>query len=39
VHLRAWHERLPSQVREIVVPEHGEVKADFTLGISNLPKP
>lgn len=39
VRLRAWHERVPSQVREIVVPETGEVKVDFTLGISNLPKP
>jgi plastocyanin len=36
--LRAWHERLPSQVKEIVVPETGEIKADFTLGITNLPK-
>jgi len=37
--LKAWHERLPSQVQEIIVPETGEVKADFTLGILNLPKP
>jgi len=37
--LKAWHERLPSQSREITVPEAGEVKADFTLGFSNLPKP
>jgi hypothetical protein len=37
--LKAWHERLPSQVREITVPEEGEVKADFVLGITNLPKP
>jgi plastocyanin len=37
--LKAWHERLPSQVREITVPETGEVKADFTLGITGLPKP
>jgi plastocyanin len=36
--LKAWHERMPSQVREITVPEQGEVKADFTLGINNLPK-
>jgi len=36
--LRAWHERLPSQVREITVPETGEVRMDFTLGITNLPK-
>jgi plastocyanin len=36
--LKAWHERMPCQVREIIVPDSGEVKADFTLGISNLPK-
>ncbi len=29
---RAWHERLPSQRREIVVPEKGEVRLDFVLG-------
>jgi len=37
--LKAWHERLPSQVKEIAVPETGEIKVDFTLGITNLPKP
>ena len=36
--LKAWHERLPSQVQEITVPETGEVRADFALGIINLPK-
>jgi plastocyanin len=36
--LRAWHERLPSQSSEITVPETGEVRMDFTLGITNLPK-
>lgn len=36
--LKAWHERLPAQVQEIIVPENGEVKADFTLGIKGLPK-
>lgn len=36
--LTAWHERLPSQTREITVPEKGDVKADFVLGITNLPK-
>lgn len=36
--LKAWHERLPSSTQEIVVPEHGEIKLDFTLGIKNLPK-
>jgi plastocyanin len=36
--LKAWHERLPPQTREITVPETGEVKADFVLGITNLPR-
>jgi plastocyanin len=37
--LKAWHERLPSQSKEITVPESGEKKVDFILGITNLPKP
>ena len=36
--VKAWHERLPAQARSITVPETGEVKADFVLGITNLPK-
>jgi plastocyanin len=36
--LKAWHERLPSQVQEIAVTEKNEVKMNFTLGIKNLPK-
>ena len=36
--LKAWHERLPAQIKEITVPETGEVKVDFTLGITSLPK-
>ena len=36
--LKAWHERLPSQTRQIVVPHQGDVNADFVLGIVNLPK-
>jgi len=36
--LKAWHERLPPEVKDITVPEHGDVKVDFTLGINNLPK-
>ena len=36
--LKAWHERLPSRVQEVTVPETGEVKVDFTLGVMNLPK-
>lgn len=36
--LKAWHERLPSQIKEITVPETGEVTADFLLSITGLPK-
>jgi plastocyanin len=36
--LKAWHERLPSQARQITVPADGTVTNDFTLGIVNLPK-
>jgi plastocyanin len=36
--LRAWHERMPSQLKEITVPADGEVKVDFTLGITGLPQ-
>ena len=35
--LRAWHERLPKQTREITVPKEGPAKADFLLSITNLP--
>ena len=35
--LRAWHERMPPAVSEITVPATGEVKADFVVGIKNLP--
>ena len=31
--LRAWHERLPSKTKEIVVPANGEVQVDFVLGL------
>jgi plastocyanin len=37
--LKAWHERLPSQTKTIILPEKGEVSVDFTLGVGNLPKP
>jgi len=37
--LKAWHERLPADEREITVPANGEVKTDFVLGIKNLPQP
>ncbi|MDB6068657.1 MAG: hypothetical protein JWR26_4865 [Pedosphaera sp.] len=36
--VKAWHERLPARVQEVTVPEKGEVKLDFTLGITDLPK-
>lgn len=36
--VRAWHERMPSQVKEVVVPAEGEVKVDFALGFGALPK-
>jgi plastocyanin len=36
--LKAWHERVPAQIREIVVPESGDVKMDFVLGINGLPR-
>ncbi len=36
--LKAWQERLPADEKEIVVPTNGEVKADFTLTIKNLPQ-
>lgn len=37
-HLKAWHERLPVQTSEVTVSTNGEVKVDFTLGITGLPK-
>src|SRR4051812_26517921 len=37
--LRAWHERLPSQIKNVVVPADGEVQVDFALGVGQLPKP
>jgi plastocyanin len=37
--VRAWHERLPSQTKEIAVPAEGEVKVEFALGVGQLPKP
>ena len=36
--VRAWHERMPAQTRDVVVPESGEVRIDFALGVSGLPK-
>jgi plastocyanin len=36
--LKAWHERMPADEQEIVVPTNGAVRADFVLSIKNLPK-
>jgi plastocyanin len=36
--LKAWHERLPADEREITVSTNGDVKVDFVLGIKNLPQ-
>lgn len=36
--LKAWHERLPAEVKNVVVPESGEVQVQFTLGVKGLPK-
>ena len=36
--LRAWHERMPGQTKEVVVPADGEVRVDFALGLGELPK-
>ncbi len=36
--VRAWHERLPGQTKEIVVPASGEVRVDFALGVGQTPK-
>ena len=36
--LRAWHERLPPQTKDVTVTESGQIKVDFVLGIRNLPQ-
>jgi plastocyanin len=36
--LTAWHELLPPKVATVVVPAEGVTKADFVLGLSELPK-
>ena len=35
--IKAWQERMPPLVKEVVVPAEGEVKLDFVLGLSELP--
>jgi plastocyanin len=34
--VKAWHERLPGQVKEITIPAEGEVRVDFVVGVLNL---
>jgi plastocyanin len=36
--LKAWQERMPALVKEITVPPDGDVKMDFVLGLSELPR-
>jgi len=36
--LKAWHERLPASSREITLPEDGDLRVDFVLGIRGLPQ-
>jgi plastocyanin len=36
--LKAWHERLPTGIKVVTVPADGEVRVDFTLGFSGLPR-
>ncbi|HNC25017.1 MAG TPA: carboxypeptidase regulatory-like domain-containing protein [Opitutaceae bacterium] len=36
--VRAWHERLPSQMQEVEVPAEGNVTVDFRLSLDALPK-
>jgi plastocyanin len=36
--LRAWDERLPSQVRDVTVTETGQTVVDFILSVTGLPK-
>jgi plastocyanin len=36
--LRAWHERLPPQIRTVTVSAEGTVHVDFVLSLTELPK-
>lgn len=36
--LKAWYERLPAMVKDVTVPQTGEVVVDFTLTVSGLPE-
>ena len=36
--LKAWHERLPPMVKDVVVEERGTNRVDFVLGVEGLPR-
>lgn len=36
--LKAWHERLPAEAKEVIVPEKGSVRMEFDLTVKGLPK-
>jgi hypothetical protein len=36
--LRAWDERLPSQVKDVTVTESGQSVVDFVLSVKGLPQ-
>ena len=36
--LKAWHQRIPPELKEVVVPEAGEVEVEFILGVKGLPQ-
>jgi hypothetical protein len=36
--IKAWHERMPPLVREVVVPKDGVVQMDFILEIKGIPQ-
>ena len=36
--IRAWQERLPSQVKEVTIKADGDTRVDFVLGVAELPK-
>lgn len=36
--VKAWHERLPAQTKQVTVPAIGEVAVDFVLTVAGLPQ-
>jgi plastocyanin len=36
--LKAWHERLPPQIKNVTVPATGETVVDFVLSVAGLPR-